>query len=129
MYVIKFSHVQHIISDIVGELTESCTVFDVLAAILPGGVVSGAPKIETIKIIDRNESEPRGPYGGAVGRFSFNGDGVFCLPIRSIFCNGDRCYAQTSSGIVYDSVAAKEYQEICNKLKAMARAIDSVSPE
>jgi anthranilate synthase component 1 len=123
MYLIKFSHVQHIVSDVIGELDGRYSTFDLLAAILPGGVVSGAPKIETMKIIDRNEGVPRGPYGGAVGRFSLNGDCAFCLPIRSIFCNGDECFVQTSSGVVYDSVPENEYQEIRHKLGAMARAI------
>lgn len=127
MYLIKFSHVQHIVSDVVGELDAGFSAFDLLAAILPGGVVSGAPKIETMKIIDRNEQAPRGPYGGAVGRFSLNGDCAFCLPIRSIFCNGDECFVQTSSGVVYDSVAENEYQEIRHKLGAMARAIAAAS--
>ena len=127
MYLIKFSHVQHIVSDIVGELDGQYSSFDVLAAIHPGGVVTGAPKIESMKIIDRNEGTPRGPYGGAIGRFSLNGDCAFCLPIRSIFCNGDECFVQTSSGVVYDSVSEGEYQEILHKLGAMARAIVAAS--
>lgn len=123
MYLIRFSHVQHIVSDIIGELAKDKTVYDLLAAILPGGVVSGAPKIETIKIIDRNERAPRGPYGGAVGRFSFNGDAAFCLPIRSLFCNADQCFAQTSSGVVYDSQVTDEYKEVQAKLAAMEQTI------
>ena len=123
MYIIKFSHVQHIVSNVVGLLQSDKTAFDVLAALLPGGVVTGAPKIETIKIINDNESTPRGPYGGAVGRFSLSGDCDFCLPIRSIFCAGEECYAQTSAGIVYDSVPEKEYIELTNKLAAMKQAL------
>lgn len=129
MYLIRFSHVQHIVSDIIGELAKDQTAFDLLAAILPGGVVSGAPKIETIKIIDRNEHTPRGPYGGAVGRFSMNGDAVFCLPIRSLFCKGDRCFAQTSSGVVYDSQVEHEYQEVRAKLAAMEQTILELGQE
>jgi len=127
MYLMRFSHVQHIVSDIIGELASDKTTFDLLAAILPGGVVSGAPKIETMKIIQRNENTPRGPYGGAVGRFSFNGDAIFCLPIRSLFCKGERCFAQTSSGVVYDSVVENEYQEIRAKLAAMEKTIQELS--
>ncbi|MBE9561600.1 MAG: anthranilate synthase component I family protein [Proteobacteria bacterium] len=126
MYIIKFSHVQHIVSDVVGFLDNSKNAFDVLATILPGGVVTGAPKIETIKIIDENESSPRGPYGGAVGRFSMSGDCDFCLPIRSIFCYGDKCYAQTSAGVVYDSVPEKEYAEVTHKLAAMKQALEEL---
>jgi anthranilate synthase component I len=119
--------VQHIASDITGELAADKTSFDLLAAILPGGVLTGTPKIETIKIIDRNENTPRGPYGGAVGRFSLNGDSAFCLPIRSLFCHGDDCFTQTSSGVVYDSTIESEYDEVCAKLAAMAQTIREVS--
>ena len=123
MYLIRFSHVQHIVSDIVGELAQEKTAYDLLASILPGGVVAGAPKIETIKIIQRNENTPRGPYGGAVGRFSFNGDAIFVLPIRSLFCKGDHCFSQTSSGVVYDSTVTGEYNEVRAKLAAMEQTI------
>lgn len=127
MYIIRFSHVQHIVSDVVGELDEGQTAYDALAAILPGGVVSGAPKIETMKIIQRNEQMPRGPYGGAVGRFSFNGDSAFCLPIRSLFCCGDACFTQTCSGVVLDSVAENEYTELNRKLAAMRQTLQELS--
>lgn len=123
MYIIKFSHVQHIVSNIVGEIAEDKNSFDVLSIILPGGVVTGAPKIETLKIIEENENRPRGPYGGAVGRFSFNGDCDFCLPIRSIFCVGDDCFAQTSAGVVYDSVPEREFNEVLAKLAAMSQTL------
>lgn len=119
MYLIKFSHVQHIVSNVIGVKSRDKTGFDVLRAILPGGVVSGAPKIETVKIIAENEHIPRGPYGGAVGRFGFNGDCDFCLPIRSLFCTGDKAFAQTSAGVVFDSVPENEYQEVQRKLAAM----------
>lgn len=127
MYLIRFSHVQHIVSDIIGELSADKTVYDLLAAILPGGVVSGAPKIETMKIIDRNEQTPRGPYGGAVGRFSLNGDATFCLPIRSLFCKGNQCFAQTSSGVVHDSKVETEYEEVRAKSAAMEQTIHELA--
>lgn len=126
MYIIKFSHVQHIVSNVVGELRADRNAFDVLACILPGGVATGAPKIETIHIINTNEKSPRGPYGGAVGRFSFNGDCDFCLPIRSIFCKGDYCFAQTSAGVVYDSDPEKEYKEVRCKLAAMEQVLNAL---
>lgn len=129
MYIIKFSHVQHIVSDIVGNLAKDKNSYDLLGAILPGGVVTGAPKIETMKIIERTEREPRGPYGGAVGRFSMNGDMVFCLPIRSLFCKGSACYSQTCSGIVFDSNPESEYREVVNKLAAMAQTLEDVAQE
>ena len=126
MYVIQFSHVQHIVSNVVGLLQADKNAFDVLSAILPGGVVTGAPKIETIKIIAHNEQLPRGPYGGAVGRFSLNGDCQFCLPIRSLFCAGADCYAQTCAGVVYYSNPEKEYAEVIHKLAAMQKTLEKL---
>ena len=127
MFLIKFSHVQHIVSLITSVLAPNKTSFDLLASILPAGVTTGAPKIETIQIISSLEKAPRGPYGGAVGRFSFNGDCDFCIPIRSLFCVGDRCFLQTSAGVVYDSIALSEYDEVIRKLSAMMRSINAVS--
>ena len=127
MYLIKFSHVQHIVSNIIGLLRNNKDSYDLLASILPGGVVSGAPKIETIKIIDFNEQKPRGPYGGAIGRFSFNGDCDFCLPLRSLFCYNDECFAQTCAGIVYDSIPEKEYLEVNKKLAAMKETLETLA--
>jgi anthranilate synthase component I len=130
MYIISFSRVSHIASDIIAILdSKKYDSFDVLAAILPGGVLTGTPKLETIKIIAHNESEPRGPYGGAVGRFSFNGDCAFALPIRSLFCHGDECFTQTCSGIVLDSDPQKEIKEVENKLAAMKESILSLAKD
>lgn len=129
MYLIKFSHVQHIVSNVVGLKLPNVNAFDTLASLFPGGVVSGAPKIETIKIIDENEHSPRGPYGGAIGRMALNGDGVFCLSIRSIFCAGDNCFVQTSAGIVFDSQPAKEFDEVCNKLAAMKQVLEELGSQ
>ncbi|HET7673492.1 MAG TPA: anthranilate synthase component I family protein [Candidatus Saccharimonadales bacterium] len=127
MHLIKFKYVQHIYSDIVGELRPDKDSFDLLAGIMPCGVVTGAPKIETMKIIARNEKIPRGPYGGAVGRFSFNGDCAFAMPIRSLFCNGDDCYTQACGGVVFDSIPEKEYDEVIAKLAGMEKTIKDVS--
>ena len=81
----KFSHVQHISSEIVGLLHKDHDMFSGLAASFPAGTLSGAPKIESMKIIERLEQSPRGPYGGAVGHFAFNGDCAFAIPIRTFF--------------------------------------------
>ena len=124
MNIKKFSHVQHISSEITGLLRPGEDMFSALASNFPAGTVSGAPKIETIKIIDRNETEARGPYGGGVGFFGFNGDCTFALCIRSLFIYGDSAYTQTSSGIVYDSRIKKEYEEIQHKLGAMKKALN-----
>jgi anthranilate synthase component 1 len=121
----KFSHVQHISSEVVGTLKKSEDMFSALASNFPAGTLSGAPKIESIKIINRVEKEPRGPYGGAVGYFGFDGNCSFCIPIRSLFISEDKGFTQASGGIVYDSKANLEYQEIQNKLKALDQALNS----
>lgn len=118
MDIKRFSHVQHISSEVVGLLEQKEDMFSALARNFPAGTLTGAPKIESIKIIDRIERQARGPYGGAVGHFGFNGDCTFAIPIRTIFINGNYGYTQAGSGIVYDSLAEKEYEEIQRKMQA-----------
>src|SRR3989344_2553254 len=124
MNIKKFSHVQHISSEIVGIIKSGEDMFSGLASNFPSGVVSGTPKIETIKIIDSNENGARGPYSGGIGCFGFNGDCTFALAIRSLFVHGNHAYTQTSSGVVYDSKSNKEYEEIERKLSAMKKALN-----
>ena len=119
----KFSHVQHISSEVVGLIAHDEDMFTALASSFPAGTLSGAPKIESMKIIDRIEQEPRGPYGGAVGHFGFNGDSTFAIPIRTIFGAGDKAFVRASGGVVYDSTAEGEYQEIQNKMAAVKKAL------
>jgi anthranilate synthase component I len=123
-YLIRFSHVQHIETKVVGLLKSGEDMFSALAANFPAGTLAGAPKIEAIKIIDANEPEARGPYGGGVGYFGFNGDCSFAIAIRSLFVTGQRAYAQTSGGIVYDSQSENEYEEIQNKFAAMKKVLE-----
>lgn len=125
MDVKRFSHVQHISSEIVGLLREDEDMFSALASNFPAGTLSGAPKIEAMKILNELEPDGRGPYGGAVGEFSFNGDCTFAIPIRSLFIDGELAYAQTSGGNVYDSVPRAEYLEIERKLAAMRNVLNS----
>lgn len=125
----RFSHVQHISSEISGLTGGGEDMFSAFAASFPAGTLTGAPKIEAMKIIDENEPEARGPYGGAVGHFGFNGDCTFAMAIRSLFINGDKAYAQTSGGIVYDSVAEEEYEEIQRKLAAMKQVLEKLRVE
>lgn len=124
MTIKKFSHVQHISSEIVGIIRSDEDMFSALASNFPMGTVCGTPKVETIKIINANEPEARGPYGGGVGHFGFNGDCTFALALRSLFISDNYAYAQTSGGIVYDSVAEKEYQEIQRKLAAIRKVLE-----
>lgn len=125
MDIKKFSHVQHISSEIAGIMKEGEDMFSGLASNFPAGTLTGAPKIETIKIIDRLEGDARGPYGGAVGHFGFNGDCTFTIPIRSLFISGNYAYTQNSSGIVYDSVPDGEYKEVKQKGEAMRKVLEN----
>lgn len=123
MTVKRFKYVSHISSEIVGIIKKEEDSFSSLAANFPTGTLTGTPKIEAMKIIDQNEFGGRGPYGGAVGHFGFNGDCTFAIAIRSLFISGEYAYTQTSGGIVYDSRADKEYAEIIRKLAAMKEVL------
>ena len=123
MTIKRFSHVQHISSEVVGLIRPGEDMFSGLASNFPMPTVCGTPRVETVKIIDANEPEPRGPYGGGVGHFGFNGDATFALALRSFFVCDNYGYAQTSGGIVADSVPQKEYEEIQNKLAAMKKVL------
>ncbi len=129
MDIKRFSHVQHISSEIVGIMAEDHDMFSALASNFPAGTLTGAPKIEAMKIIDDLENDGRGPYGGAVGQFSFNGDCMFAIPIRTVFANGNKAYVQTCGGNVYDSNAEDEYEEIQRKFAGTKRVLDSFAPD
>ncbi|MFM8540350.1 MAG: anthranilate synthase component I [Nitrospira sp.] len=124
MRVERYSHVMHLVSDVVGDLDPSQTVHDVMQACFPAGTVSGAPKIRAMQIIEEMEPTRRGPYAGAVGYFSFSGNMDTCINIRTIVIKGRHAYIQAGAGIVADSVPEKEYEETCNKAKAMMKAIE-----
>lgn len=124
MDIKRFSHVQHISSEIVGIIDEKEDMFSALASNFPAGTLTGAPKIEAMKIIDDLETDGRGPYGGAVGNFSFNGDCTFAIPIRTVFAKGNQAYVQTCGGNVYDSNPADEYEEIRRKFAGTRKALE-----
>ncbi|MDO8577157.1 MAG: anthranilate synthase component I family protein [Candidatus Daviesbacteria bacterium] len=124
MTVKKFEFVQHISSEVAGIINPKEDMFSALASNFPMGTVCGTPKLETIKIIDSNEPDARGPYGGGVGHFGFNGDCTFSLALRSLFIFGTYAYTQTSGGIVYDSKPPKEYDEIQRKLSAIRKVLE-----
>ena len=124
MDIKRYSHVQHISSEIVGIMAEDHDMFSALASNFPAGTLTGAPKIEAMKIINAMENDGRGPYGGAVGHFSFNGDCTFAIPIRTIFAKAEQAYVQTCGGNVYDSNPADEYQEIVRKFAGTKTAMD-----
>lgn len=119
MQIKRFSHVQHIVSHVIGELDKKYDVFDALRALFPAGTVSGAPKIRAMEIINELEPERREPYAGALGYFSFNGCCDFAITIRSIFVNGKKGYVQSGAGIVMDSIPENEWNETERKADAM----------
>lgn len=129
MYIKKLSHVQHIASIVSGELAEGCDMFDSLASSFPAGTLSGAPKIEAIKMIGELEATERGPYGGTIGYFSYNGDSMHAVNIRSVSAIGSRLYLHSGSGIVYDSDAKRECQEVNEKKAAMDSAMSGFNIE
>jgi anthranilate synthase component 1 len=129
MDIKRFSHVQHISSEIVGIISDEHDMFSALASNFPAGTLTGAPKIEAMTIIDELEADGRGPYGGAVGHFSFNGDCTFAIPIRTVFANGEQAYVQTCGGNVYDSNPEDEYEEIRRKFAGTKKVLDQFMVE
>jgi anthranilate synthase component 1 len=127
MVIKKFSHVQHIASEVVGRLRKDQTAFDALAAQMPMGTVSGAPKIETMKIIQRLEPDARGPYAGAVGFFSLAGDCVLAVNLRSLFAANGKATVQAGAGVVADSVPRNEFKEVEKKVRGVITALKEAS--
>jgi len=127
MQIKRFSHVQHIVSHVVGNLDSKNDMFDAFQAVFPAGTVSGAPKVRAMQIIDELESEQRGPYAGAVGYFSYNGCCDFAIAIRSIFIENNKGFVQSGAGIVSDSIAENEFKETEHKAGAMLQALKEAS--
>ncbi len=123
MYVERYSHVMHIVSQVQGKLRDGMDAFDLLRATFPAGTLSGAPKVRAMEIIEELEGVRRGPYGGAVGYFSFDGSMDTCITIRTMMMRGDTVYFQAGAGIVADSDPAREFDETVNKARAIAVAV------
>jgi len=123
MEVKKFSHVQHMVTHVVGKLGKDYDMYDAFRAVFPAGTVSGAPKVRAMEIIDELEPESRGPYAGAIGYFSFNGCCDFAIAIRSIFADGNLGFVQAGAGIVFDSISENELKETEHKANAMLTAL------
>ena len=124
MVIEKYSHVMHIVSNVIGRLRRGKDQFDVLRACFPAGTVAGAPKVRAMEIIEELEPTRRGPYAGAVGYFSFSGNLDSAITIRTIVIKGDTAYIQAGAGIVAYSKPQKEYEETRNKAKALLKAIE-----
>ncbi|MGD9851424.1 MAG: anthranilate synthase component I [Nitrospirales bacterium] len=120
----RYSHVMHIVSQVTGELDPRYSAYDVMQACFPAGTVSGAPKIRAMQIIEELEPTRRGPYAGAVGYFSFSGNMDTCINIRTVVVQGKKAYIQAGAGIVADSDPTKEFEETCNKARAMMRGLE-----
>ena len=124
MVVERYSHVMHITSNVTGELRDDCDAFDALAACLPAGTVSGAPKVRAMEIIDEIEPHRRGPYAGAVGYIDFAGNMDTCIALRTVVIQNNVAYVQAGAGIVADSVPATEYEETLNKARGLLKALE-----
>ncbi len=118
----RYSHVMHIVSNVIGKLRPDQDALSALIAGLPAGTVSGAPKVRAMEIIDELEGEKRGVYGGGVGYFSAGGDMDICIALRTAVTRNDTLYIQAGGGIVHDSDPAAEFEETVNKSKALRQA-------
>lgn len=124
MVIERYSHVMHITSNVTGQLTEGRDAFDALAACLPAGTVSGAPKVRAMQVIDELEPHRRGPYAGAVGYIDFAGNMDTCIALRTIVIQNGTAYVQAGAGIVADSIPSQEYEETLNKARGLLKAIE-----
>ncbi len=129
MSVKRFSHVQHIVSHVIGRLDKNFDSYNSVKAVFPAGTVSGAPKVRAMQIIDELEPSFRGPYAGAIGYFSFNGSCDFAITIRSLFVNGSKAYVQSGAGIVIDSDPGLEWAETEHKASALLSALKEAASD
>jgi len=120
----RYSHVMHIVSNVVGEISDDHDALSALLAGLPAGTVSGAPKVRAMEIIDELEPEKRGIYGGGVGYFSAGGDMDMCIALRTAVLKDETLYIQAGGGVVWDSDPEAEYQETVNKARAIRMAAE-----
>ncbi|MFO1067263.1 MAG: anthranilate synthase component I [Geminicoccaceae bacterium] len=124
MTIERYSHVMHIVSNVEGRIRPEFDALDALIAGFPAGTVSGAPKVRAMEIIDELEPERRGFYGGAVGYFGCDGSLDTCIALRTALVKDGTMYVQAGGGVVYDSDPEAEFQESCNKARALIRAAE-----
>ena len=120
----KYSHVMHIVSNVVGKFSNKTSIFETLLSGFPAGTVSGAPKIRAMEIIDELEKNKRKLYAGGIGYFTPNNEFDTCIALRTALIKNDKFYVQAGAGIVADSKPEKEYLETINKAKALMKAVD-----
>ena len=124
MTVEKYSHVMHIVSNVVGTLRADRDAYDVMRATFPAGTVSGSPKVRAMQLINQLEKNKRGTYAGAVGYFGFDGSHDSCIALRTVALKDGKAFVQAGAGVVADSTPEGEYQETVNKAMGMMRAIE-----
>tara|TARA_Y100001970_G_scaffold130862_1_gene161392 strand:- start:2465 stop:3919 length:1455 start_codon:yes stop_codon:yes gene_type:complete len=120
----RYSHVMHIVSNVVGKFNKKFSKFDTLLSGFPAGTVSGAPKIRAMEIIDELENTKRKVYAGGIGYFSANGDFDTCIALRTAVSKNNKFYVQAGAGIVADSKPINEYKETLNKAKALLKSLE-----
>ena len=120
----KYSHVMHIVSNVVGKFNNKFSIFETLLSGFPAGTVSGAPKIRAMEIIDELEKNKRKLYAGGIGYFTPNNEFDTCIALRTALIKDNKFYVQAGAGIVADSKPEKEYSETVNKAKALMKAVD-----
>jgi anthranilate synthase component 1 len=123
MLIERYSHVMHIVSNVIGKIKQDMSAIDVLRATFPAGTVSGAPKIRAMEIIDELEPVKRGVYSGAVGYIGWSGNMDTAIAIRTAVIKDQTLHIQAGAGIVYDSVPRSEWDETMNKGRAVFRAV------
>lgn len=124
MTIERYSHVMHIVSNVVGDLSPGHSTFDVMRASFPAGTVSGAPKVRAMQIINTMEQSKRCSYSGAVGYFGYDGNLNSCIALRTVLLKDGMAYVQAGAGVVADSTPRGEYEETINKAMGVIRAIE-----
>nr|MBP6300124.1 chorismate-binding protein [Arenimonas sp.] len=123
MIVESYEHVHHIVSNVSGQLLPGCTPGQIIAAVFPGGTITGCPKVRCMEIIAELEATGRGPYTGAMGYLNRNGNMDLNILIRSLWLSGDNLQLRAGAGIVFDSIPEHELQETRDKAKGVLRAL------
>ncbi len=124
MTIERYSHVMHIVSNVVGKLSPDHSTYDVMRATFPAGTVSGAPKVRAMQIINELEKSKRCSYSGAIGYFGYDGNLNSCIALRTVLLKDGKAYVQAGAGVVADSTQEGEYQETINKAMGVMRAIE-----
>jgi anthranilate synthase component 1 len=120
----RYSEVMHLVSEVRGRLRDGADLVDAIAAVFPGGTITGAPKPRTMEIIDEVEATRRGPYTGSVGIFGFDGRATLNIVIRTLVRHDDEYHLRVGAGIVHDSEPEREYEETLDKARALVTAVD-----